>query len=160
MTFPDMVPQNIGANPLATRAHRAFHRHIGAGICLGALLHTGDTELLMRKRARGVHLCAHHGCLALPIAGTTKKAKLLDPCPQLEGPRQSVGVCIPNSRGHAKAWESVSPTRGATPNRGKENKKDERKNAVHSLQKEFGTALGPGFCSEGRIFTSQQTTFV
>ena len=38
--------------------------------------------------------------------------------PQLEGPHQSVGVCIPNSRGHTKVWESVSPTQGATPRRG------------------------------------------
>ena len=31
---------------------------------------------------------------------------------------KSVGVRIPNSRGYAKAWESVSPTQGATPKRG------------------------------------------
>ena len=37
------------------------------------------------------------------------------PYPQLEGPHRSVGVHIPNSRGHTEAWESVSPTRGATP---------------------------------------------
>ena len=30
-------------------------------------------------------------------------------------PRQSVGVLNPNSRGHAKVWESLSPTQGATP---------------------------------------------
>ena len=35
-----------------------------------------------------------------------------------------------DSRGHTEAWESVSPTQGATPKRGKERKKDERKNAV------------------------------
>ena len=35
--------------------------------------------------------------------------------PQLKGPHQSVGLRIPNSRGHTKAWESVSPTQGATP---------------------------------------------
>ena len=29
--FPDMVGHNIGANPLATRVHRTFHRYIGAG---------------------------------------------------------------------------------------------------------------------------------
>ena len=29
-----------------------------------------------------------------------------------------MGVGIPNSRGHSEAWESVSPTRGATPQRG------------------------------------------
>ena len=40
------------------------------------------------------------------------------PYPLLEGPRQSVGVRIANSRGNAKARESVSPTRGATPKRG------------------------------------------
>ena len=84
----------------------------------------------------------------------------LIPYPQLKGPRQSVGVRIPNSRGHAKAWESVSPTRGATLKRGKENKKDERKNAMCSPQKEFGAALGLGFCSKCKIFTSQQITFV
>ena len=52
MTFPDMVRQNMGANPLATRARKAFHRHMGVGICLGALLRTGDTQLLMCKRAK------------------------------------------------------------------------------------------------------------
>ena len=31
---------------------------------------------------------------------------------------RSVGVCVPNPRGHAKAWESISPTQGATPKRG------------------------------------------
>ena len=40
------------------------------------------------------------------------------PYPQLEAQRQSVGVRIPNSRGHTKAWVSVSPTRGAMPNHG------------------------------------------
>ena len=44
--------------------------------------------------------------------------------PQLEGPRQSVGVHPPNSRGvevhhrnsrgRTKAWESITPTRGAS----------------------------------------------
>ena len=67
------------------------------------------------------------------------------PHPQLEGPRQSVGVRIPNSRGHAKAWESVSPTQGATPKGGKERQEEERKNAVTALTpKEFRAALGPG----------------
>ena len=71
--------------------------------------------------------------------GTLKRGS---PYPQLEGPHQGVGVCIPNSRGHTKecnlvsrthaeklgvqiptsrgnveAWESVSPTLGATPRR-------------------------------------------
>ena len=38
--------------------------------------------------------------------------------PQLKGPQQSVGVRIPNSRGHTEVWESVSPTQGATQKRG------------------------------------------
>ena len=38
--------------------------------------------------------------------------------PQFEGLHRSVGVHIPNSRGHTEAWESVSPTRGDTPKRG------------------------------------------
>ena len=37
---------------------------------------------------------------------------------QLKGPHQSVGVRIPNSRGHTKVWEPVSPTQGATPKHG------------------------------------------
>ena len=42
---------------------------------------------------------------------------------------------------------------------GKRDKK-ERKNAVpRSPLKEFGAARGPGFCSQCKIFTSQQTTF-
>ena len=36
------------------------------------------------------------------------------PYPQLKGPRKSVGVHIPSSRGHDRAWQSISPTRGAT----------------------------------------------
>ena len=43
---------------------------------------------------------------------------------------QSMGVRIPNSRGHAKAWEPVSPTQGATPKHGKERKRDERTHIV------------------------------
>ena len=105
--------------------------------------------------------------------------------------RQAVGpsdICIPNSRGHTEAWESVSPTRGATPKRGgphpqlegphgsvgvripnsrghakaweRETRKKERTQYRCSPLKEFGAALGPGVCSECRIFTSQQTTFV
>ena len=58
------------------------------------------------------------------------------PYPQLEGPCQSMGVRIPNSRGHGKAWESISPTRGAMPKRGKERQKDERKNAVPAFAPE------------------------
>ena len=38
--------------------------------------------------------------------------------PQLKGPHESVGFRIPNSRGHAKAWECGSV---------KERKKEERK---------------------------------
>ena len=29
-------------------------------------------------------------------------------------PRLNVGVRIPNSKGHTKAWESITPTRGAS----------------------------------------------
>ena len=35
--------------------------------------------------------------------------------PQLKGPHRSVGVHDPNSRGHTEAWESITPTQGATP---------------------------------------------
>ena len=38
--------------------------------------------------------------------------------PQLKGPHRSVGVRHPNARGHTEAWESVTPTQGATPKRG------------------------------------------
>ena len=38
-----------------------------------------------------------------PTQGATPKRG--SPHPQLKGPRQSVGFRIPNSRGHAKAWE-------------------------------------------------------
>ena len=34
------------------------------------------------------------------------------------GPHQSVGLYIPNSRGHTEVWESISPTQWATPERG------------------------------------------
>ena len=54
--------------------------------------------------------------VASPTQGATPKRGSL--YPQLKGPHRSVGVHIPNSRGHAKAWESVSPTQGATPKRG------------------------------------------
>ena len=37
-----------------------------------------------------------------------------DPYAQLEGPHQSVGVDIPNSMDYTEAWESISPTQGAT----------------------------------------------
>ena len=40
------------------------------------------------------------------------------PDPQLKGPHQSRGVCIPKSRGHITAWESLFPTQGATPKEG------------------------------------------
>ena len=94
--------------------------------------------------------------------------------PQLDRPRKSVGVRIPNSTGHTKAWESVSPTRGATKcgspypqiegprqNVGtRDRTMKERTQYRHSPLKEFGAALGLGFCYEYRIFTSQQTTFV
>ena len=51
-----------------------------------------------------------------PTQGATPKRG--SPYPQPKGPHQSVGVYIPNSRGHTKAWEIVSPTQGATPNCG------------------------------------------
>ena len=165
-----------------------------------------------------------------PTPGATPKRG--SPYPQLEGPHRSLGVRIPNSRGHAKAWESVSPTRGATPKHGSQYPQlegprksvkvgipnlwcgtlqlgigtptllcspsslgyrlprfgvapqvgdtdshasvaarvgdtdshawawKERRQYRRSPMKEVGAALGPGFCSECRIFTSQQTTFV
>ena len=34
------------------------------------------------------------------------------PSPQLEGPCQGVGVHHPNSKGHAKTWESITPLKG------------------------------------------------
>ena len=64
--FPDMVCQNIGANPLATRAHRTIDRYANTRVCLGPLLRTSNTMVLMRERARGMCLCTFHGCLALP----------------------------------------------------------------------------------------------
>ena len=36
------------------------------------------------------------------------------PRPQLKGPHQSVGVHHLNSRGHAKLWESITPTQWAS----------------------------------------------
>ena len=36
------------------------------------------------------------------------------PSPQLQGPHQSIGVVHPNSSGLAKAWECITPTRGAS----------------------------------------------
>ena len=51
-----------------------------------------------------------------PTQGATPKRG--SPYPQLKGPLRSVGVRIPNSRGHSEAWESVSPTQGVTPKRG------------------------------------------
>ena len=42
---------------------------------------------------------------------TTKRGTAL---PQLKRPCQSVGVRVSNSGGHAKTWDSVSPTQGAT----------------------------------------------
>ena len=57
--------------------------------------------------------------------------------------------------------ESLTPTQGATQqSMGKRNKKESKNAVQRSPLKEFGAALGPGFCSECRIFTSQQTTFV
>ena len=54
--------------------------------------------------------------VASPTQGATPKRG--SPYPQIKGPRQGVGVRIPNSRGHAKAWGSLSPNQGATPKRG------------------------------------------
>ena len=57
--------------------------------------------------------------------------------------------------------KSLTPTQGATQQSvGKRNKKESKNAVPHLPLKEFGTALGPGLCSECRIFTSQQTTFV
>ena len=47
---------------------------------------------------------------AMPKRG---RPKCGSPYPQLKGPRQSVGVHIPSSRGHTEVWESASPTQGA-----------------------------------------------
>ena len=52
----------------------------------------------------------------MPTQGATLKRG--SPYPLLNGPHRSVGVRIPNSRGHTEAWESVSPTQGAIPKRG------------------------------------------
>ena len=41
-------------------------------------MRTCDTQVVMRERARGMHLCPYHGCLALPIARNAKKTKMLD----------------------------------------------------------------------------------
>ena len=62
--------------------------------------------------------------------------------------------------GRSQGGGSLTPTQGATQQSVGNRNKKEKKNAVRSPQKEFGAALGPGFCSECRIFTSQQTTFV
>ena len=83
--------------------------------------------------ARKIFKGLQHFCFLLFAAPGIVMGKRGSTYPQLEGPRQSVG------------------------------KRDtkERKNAIpRSPLKEFGAALGRGFCSECTIFTSQQTTFV
>ena len=51
---------------------------------------------------------------ALTLPASTIASQCGSPQPQLKGPHQSVGVLKLNSRGHAKAWESLTPTQGAT----------------------------------------------
>ena len=69
------------------------------------------------KRGRNCYVTpAFSGAPQRQARGENQKCGSL--YPQLEGPHQSVGVHIPNSRGHTKVWESVSPTQGATPKRG------------------------------------------
>ena len=48
------------------------------------------------------------------------------PSPELEGPHQSLGLHHPYSRGHAKAWESITPTPGASGNLGVHHPKSRR----------------------------------
>ena len=124
-----------------------------------------------------------------PCSPATPKRGSGSPYPKLKGPRQNVGVRIPNSRGHTKAWESVSPTQGATPKHGNpytptrratpkrgspypqlegphqrvgksDRKTKETTQYRRSPLKEFGAALGLGLCSECTIVTLQQTTCV
>ena len=59
------------------------------------------------------------------FSGAQKRAELLRnpyilgvPSAKRGDKIRSVGVHIPNSKGHTKVWESVSPTQGATPKRG------------------------------------------
>ena len=78
------------------------------------------------------------------------------------GCRGGLRVPNPNSKGHTTKCGLRVPnpnSRGHATKRGKE-KQERKKECNVFAQKEFGAALGPGFCSECRIFTLQQTTFV
>ena len=77
------------------------------------------------------------------------------------GKTPTVTVCLSLHGFKREEAMSLTPTAEATQQSVEKRNKQERKNAVpRSPLKEFGVALGPGFCSECRIFTSQQTTFV
>ena len=93
-----------------------------------------------------------------------------NPVSPTSGATPKRGSPYPNSRGHAKAWKSVFPTRGATLMRGSlypqlagppqnvrkgTRKMKERAYYRRSPVKEFGFALGLGFCLECTISTSQ-----
>ena len=51
-----------------------------------------------------------------PTHGATPRRG--SPHRKLKGPRKSVGVHYPNSRGHTEVWKSITPTQGDTPKRG------------------------------------------
>ena len=100
-----------------------------------------------------------------PTQGASQQSVDYESLTPTQGAKQQSVDCVPvtptqGATQQSEDCESLTPTQGATQQSvGKRNKK-ERKNAVRSPQKELGAALGLGFCSECRIFTSQQTTFV
>ena len=102
------------------------HQHV-AYYCLRRMLSWVPTPIALRRlhvlwfRFRCTHVWVRAPCWPLKIfargtAPWSTCGKMSHP--QVRGQHQSVGVRIPNSRGHTEAWESVSPTRGAMPKRG------------------------------------------
>ena len=61
-----------------------------------------------------------------------------------------MGVRIPDSRGHPKAWESVSPTLGATQNLGKRIRKMKERTQNVGPKKNLVLHLGQVFAPNAR----------
>ena len=98
-----LVPQIVPL-PLVT-SHRHTYREGKGGRGLKRRNHPPTRRVPCCRYSWAEH-ASLAGLLATisPTRGATQKCG--SPYPQLKGPHRSVGVRIPNSRGHAKAWES------------------------------------------------------
>ena len=126
----DLVQQKANTSPSSpTTSSSSLSSYVGTvHTCVGTCSHGpygGYHTCLRIKNCCKCKSTHTYSCNSVPYDAPMLHAceQVLNTCPietmniilLLLSLGQSVGVRIPNSRGHTEAWGSVSPTQGATP---------------------------------------------